>query len=111
MDPLLRAVLHQPQVGNERVALDLVDRWRHTGSLDDGLEHLHREVGDADGFRLALRELEHGLPGVDKRHVHVEVDLVLVLLRHEHAAVLLECYRPVDEVELAQVSIRVAGIR
>lgn len=100
MDALLRAVLHQTKVRNKRVALDLVGRRSHTGSLDDGLKHLHGEIGDADGLRLALGELEHGLPSVDERYVHVEVDLVVVLLRHEHAAILLERYRPVDEVEL-----------
>lgn len=108
MDALLRTVVHQAQVRDQRVALDLVHGRGHASGLDDLVEHLHGEVGDADRLRLALWQLQHRLPGVDQRDVHVEIHLLTAgtLLGHQLAAILLEGNRPVDEVQVKVVEVK-----
>lgn len=61
VDALLLGVLDQGVLLlQQRVALDLVGGGDDAGSVDDGLEVLRGEVGDADGVGLGLGELGHG---------------------------------------------------
>lgn len=94
-----------------RVALDLVGGGDDAGGLDDGLDVLDGEVGDADVAGLGLGEGDHGLPGVDEGHAGVEGDLVLLggVLGEEGGADLAlqgEGDGPVDEVQVEVVELQ-----
>lgn len=52
------------------MALDLVARGDDAGGLDDALDVLDREVGDADGFHFAgFFDFDERFPGLDEREV------------------------------------------
>ena len=59
----IRLELGLPETG---VGFDLVDRRDDARLLDDALEMLGQEIGDADGVhQAAALQLNHRLPGID----------------------------------------------
>lgn len=95
------------------VSLDLIGSGHDTGGLDDGLDVLDGEVGDANVLSLGLGQGNHGLPGVDERHAVVELDLIgLVGGCGEQVAAHIadkgEGHGPVDEVEVKVVELELS---
>lgn len=129
MDALFLAVLDQGVIlQQEGVALDLVGGGDNASGVDDSLEVLDGEVGNANGADLGLGEGDQGcdaksdrrsidvvspftsqgssvlltLPGVDEGDALVEGHILAILCRREELVVasLGEGHGPVDEVQL-----------
>ena len=82
------------------LALDLVGHRLDGASLEDVLDLLGVEVGDADaGDKAQGHELLHGEPGVGGVDGLVELDGPILILGEGDLAP-LEGVRPVDEVEV-----------
>ena len=65
-DPQLRAGLPQPRLREARMDLQLIDRRRHAGLVDDPAQVLGEEVGDADrAHEPFLLQLDERLPRLD----------------------------------------------
>ena len=99
VDVVLLGVLDQVVLGEEGVALDLVDDRDDAGGFDDAFDVLDREVGDADGAHFAFGEDGFHLgPGLAQGPVADDV-AVAVRERGERGVVALwvQVDRPVDE--------------
>lgn len=108
MDILLLCKSDELLGAENRVTLDLVDGGDDAGLLDEGLEVLDGEVGDADGADLGLGQLSDGLPGLNVGYGGVDVDFVCGGEWEEvRVGVLAGAKRdwPVDKVEVEVVEL------
>ena len=88
-DAVLGVLAPQLRLLEAGVQLDLVDRRRHAGGVDDRLDVLHAEVRDADraGAPILLG-LGEGLPGLDELAVGRPrpVDQIQIHVVHRRAS-------------------------
>lgn len=80
VDVVLLVVGDELGLLKERVTFDLVNSGSGSSSLSDSIDHLGVHVGDADGLDfLAVEQLDHSLPCVNKSGLLIDLGLVTVL--------------------------------